>query len=75
MNTDELWKWYKSVVDGKVERKAGSIILCADDGTEVMRYNFFEGWPCRWKSFAMNASRTETMIEELEIAVERIERG
>jgi phage tail-like protein len=75
LNNSELWDWFKAVADGRVERKAGSIILCADDGSEVMRYNFYEGWPCRWKSFEMNALYNDTMVEEIEIAVERIERG
>jgi len=76
VNTDELWKWYKNVADGKIERKSGSIILAGDDGSEIMRYNFYEAWPCRWKSFKLNAaSKTKSIIEELEIAVEKIERG
>jgi phage tail-like protein len=76
VNTDELWIWYKSVIDGKVDRRSGSIILTGDDGSEIMRYNFFEAWPCRWKSFVLNASsKTKSIIEELEIAVEKIERG
>lgn len=74
-NSDELWNWYKAVVNGEVERKSGSIILCADDASEIMRYNFFEGWPCRWKSLVLDASKTDALVEELEIAVEKIERG
>ena len=76
VNTDELWVWYKAVVDGKVERKAGSIIVLDDSGGEILRYNFFEAWPCRWKSFVLDAAvPTEGLVEELEIAVEKIERG
>jgi phage tail-like protein len=75
VNSQELWNWFKAVADGNVERRAGSIILGADDGSEVLRYNFFEGWPCRWKSFSLDASVSEALVEELEIVVERIERG
>lgn len=76
VTSSELWDWYKNVADGKVERKSGSIILVGDDGSEIMRYNFFEAWPCRWKSFVMDSSSaTESIIEELELAVEKIERG
>lgn len=75
VNTDELWKWYKKVIDGKVERKSGSIIVCADDMTEIFRYNFFEAWPCRWKSLELEGGSAEGLVEELEIAVEKIERG
>src|SRR5512133_3611304 len=35
VNTDELWQWRKKVIEGKIERKSGSIILCADDNSEV----------------------------------------
>jgi phage tail-like protein len=71
--TSELWNWFRQVVIGRVERRSGSIILLADDASEILRYNFYEGWPCRWKSFDMSALQSGTMVEELEIAVERIE--
>jgi phage tail-like protein len=74
-NTDELWTWRKSVVDGRVERKCGSIVLCDDAGGEIMRYNFFDAWPCRWKSSMLSAKERGTVFEEIEIVVEKIERG
>ncbi len=74
-NSEELWKWRKAVIDGKVERRAGSIILSGDDGSEIMRYNFFEGWPCRWSWGPLDGIDNGTAVEELEIAVEKIERG
>jgi len=73
--SDELWKWHKAVTDGRVERKSGSIILCDDTGSEIMRYNFFEGWPCRWKISELSARDRGTLVEEIEIVVEKIERA
>jgi phage tail-like protein len=73
--SEELWQWMKATLDGTVERKAGSVILAADDGSEILRYNFFEAWPCRWKGFELDGKGTGVAIEELEIAVEKIERG
>ncbi len=75
VNTDELWQWRKKVIDGVVERKSGSVILCADDGSEIMRYNFFEGWPCKWKGFSLDGKGNDVTVEEVELAVEKIERG
>jgi phage tail-like protein len=75
INTDELWNWRKAVIDGKVERKSGSIILCGDDASEIMRFNFFEGWPCRYSLSSLNGETDRTLFEEIEIAVEKIERG
>lgn len=73
--TDELWRWYKSVLDGRIERKSGSIIICGDDGSEIMRYNFFEAWPCRYRTCVLSALGSGTIMEEIEMAVEKIERG
>ena len=75
VNSDEFWKWRKAVVDGKVERKSGSIILLDDSGGEVMRYNFYEGWPCVWKGFELDGQGTDATVEEVQIAVEKIERA
>lgn len=72
---DELWQWRKKVVDGAVERKSGSIILCDDDGSEIMRYNFFEGWPSKWKGFQLDGKGTDVNVEEIELAVEKLEKG
>ncbi len=75
INTTELWDWRKKVIEGKIERKSGSVILCADDGSEIMRYNFFEAWPSKWKGFTLDGKGTDVNVEEIELAVERVERG
>ncbi len=75
LNSSELWDWFRAAADGQVHRRAGSVILCADDGSEITRYNFFEAWPCRWKSFALDSSSREGLVEELELVTERIEHG
>jgi len=75
LNNGELWEWFKAAVDGRVERKAGSVIVCDDTGGEICRYNFFEGWPCRWKGLELRADVPGSLVEEIEIAVEVIERG
>jgi phage tail-like protein len=75
INTDELWNWRKKVIEGKVERKSGSVILCADDGSEIVRYNFFEAWPSKWKGFTLDGKGGDVTVEEVELAVEKIERG
>ena len=74
-NNAGLWNWYKKVIDGKVVRKSFSIIVCDDEGNELYRYNCFEAWPCRWKSLALNAEDSNNLIEEIEIAVEKVEKG
>ncbi|MFT7579220.1 MAG: phage tail-like protein [Myxococcota bacterium] len=71
----ELWTWRKSVIAGNVDRKSGSIILCADNGDEIMRYNFFDAWPTKWKGLNLDGKGTDNTVEELTITIERLERG
>jgi len=75
VNSTDLWEWFKQVTDGRVERKSGSVIVLDDTGQEIFRYNFFEAWPCRWKSLELTTDTPGSLIEELEIAMEKFERG
>lgn len=68
-----LYDWRKTVLDGKTERKNGSIVLRDEAGKDVLRWNFFEGWPVKWEGPALNAETNEVAIETLEIALERLE--
>ena len=71
----ELYDWYKDVVNGKIERKSGSIILLDLEGNEAMRWNFFEAWPTKWDGPDFTAKGNDVAIETLEIAHERVERA
>lgn len=66
----ELWEWRKKSIDGKVERKNGSIVLYNDAGEEKIRWNFMDGWPTKWTGPSFNATGNEVAIETLEIAHE-----
>ncbi len=72
-NDEALWQWRKSVIDGKVDRRSGSVILCSDDGTEITRFNFFDAWPTKWKGFNLDGKGTDTTVEEITLTIERLE--
>ena len=71
----ELWDWRQSAMDGKVERKNGSIVLLDDTGTEQLRWNFREGWPSKWTGPTFNATGNEVAIETLEIVHEGVSKA
>jgi phage tail-like protein len=74
--TDDLWQWRKNIEDGKIDRRAGSVIVLDQDGeTEVARYNFYEGWPCKWYVPDMDSDSSSMAIEKVEIAIEKVERA
>lgn len=68
----DLWAWRKTAMEGKVERKNGSIIMLDDTGAEKLRWNFVAGWPTKWTGPTFNASGNEVAIESLEIAHEGV---
>ena len=69
-----LLKWYQTVMDGKVERKEGSIVVYDLAGAEIDRWNFESAWPSKWSASDLEAGSDSVMIEEVTIAVERMER-
>ncbi|NIM14309.1 MAG: phage tail protein [Candidatus Aminicenantes bacterium] len=74
-DSDELWKWRKSVVDGNIERKNGSIVLLDDSGSEKIRWNFVNAWPSKWEAPGFNAGGNEIAVETLTIAHEGVDRA
>lgn len=75
MADDQLWNWRMDVVAGRVERKSGSIIVCADDASEVCRFNFYDAWPAKAAGFSQDGKGTGVNIEEYTLTIERLERG
>jgi phage tail-like protein len=71
----QFWMWRQNCMDGKVERKNGSIVLFDDTGTEKIRWNFTEAWPSKWTGPGMKASGNEVAIEAVELTHEGIKRG
>jgi len=71
----ELVDWYRDVTRGNVDRRNGSVVVTDLDGTERVRWNFFQGWPARWDGPDFNAEGTDVAVETLEIAHEGIERA
>ncbi|NIM91631.1 MAG: phage tail protein [Candidatus Aminicenantes bacterium] len=74
VTNDELWNWRKKVVEGNIERKSGSIVITRSNREQILRIDFYDAWPVRWKLSTLDSMGNECLIEELEIAVEKLER-
>ena len=65
----EFYNWMKQTIEAQeISRKNGSIILYAPDGKAKMRWDFLNGWPCRWEGPRFESMEHEIAIETLEIA-------
>jgi len=71
----DLWNWRKSIVEGDIDRRNGSIVLLDDKRNEVVRWNFRNGWISKWEGPTLNAKANEVAIETIEIAHEGLERA
>ena len=70
----ELYDWYRDVVNGKIQRKNGSIIVLDLEGNEKVRWNFLNAWPTKWDAPDFTAKGNDIAIDMLELAVEGTER-
>jgi len=68
-----LWQWRKAIVNGQIDRRNGVIILMDEARTDVVRWQFRNGWPAKWEGPDLDASSNEVAIETLEIAHEGLE--
>lgn len=74
-DSDELWKWRATVMDGKTERKNGSIVLLDEKGQEKLRWNFVNAWPSKWTGPAFNSTGNSVAVESLELTHEEIKKA
>jgi phage tail-like protein len=74
-DSDELWRWYRTVVEGKPERKNGSIVLLDDTGQEKIRWNFVNAWPTKWTGPSFNSTSNAVAVEALDIAHEEVKKA
>lgn len=69
----DLWKWRKTVLDGKTERHSGAIVLRNEGREAALRWTFREAWPRKWEGPAFNAKTNEVAIETMELVHEGLE--
>ena len=71
----DLYDWHRDAVNGKVQRRNGSIVLLDRQGQERMRWNFVNAWPSKWDGPDFNAEGNDIAIETLELAHEGVTRA
>jgi phage tail-like protein len=70
---NELALWYRQIVNGVDDRRNGSVVLLDEQFGDVVRWNFYEAWPCKLEGPTLNAGTSEAAIVALELCVEKTE--
>ena len=74
-DSQELYDWHLTAVNGQIERKNGSVILQDDTGEEKLRWNFFSAWPTKWDGPDFDAKGNDIAINTLTVSCERVEKA
>ena len=70
-----LWDWMMLGAQGKVERRDISIVMLDTTGTEAMRWNLLNAWPCEWHGQALSTIEKGIAIESLVITYDELARA
>ena len=62
---DLLWNWYEEVINGKINRKNGTVYLLDHEGLPAMWWDFHEAYPVKWDGPTLNASSSTVATETL----------
>lgn len=74
-DSDVLWKWHRDVVDGKVKRKSGRIILMDYEGNEKWHWTFEDAYPVKWVGPDFKADNRSIAIESLDLVHNGLKKG
>ena len=66
-DSDVLWKWHQDVINGKIARKSGYIILLDSEGNEKWRWNFIDAYPAKWVGPDLRADSNTVAFEAVEL--------
>ncbi|HEX9435852.1 MAG TPA: phage tail protein [Candidatus Limnocylindria bacterium] len=72
----ELWTWFMTGVQGKVERRNVSIVMLdPDDITPVLQWDLINAWPSEWRGAPLDALAREIAIESMTLVCESVQRA
>ncbi|HWS90137.1 MAG TPA: phage tail protein [Pyrinomonadaceae bacterium] len=74
-DSDELWRWRQTAIDGRTVRKNGSIVLLNEAGEEKLRWNFHDAWCSKWTGPSFNSTSTAVAVESIEITHEELRKA
>jgi phage tail-like protein len=72
----ELWTWFLTAIEGRVERKNVSIVLMDSQGASpVTQWDLVNAWPSSWQGAPLDALGNEAAIESLTLVFETLRRS
>jgi len=74
-DNNELWNWFRNIVNGIPDRRNGSIFLMDEQRNDVLRWDFENAWIKKIDAPSFNATANEVAVERVEIVHEGVTLG
>jgi phage tail-like protein len=74
-DADALWRWYKDVMSGCIERKRVTIVLRSQAGEDKWRWVFSKACPVKWTGPELKAGTAEIAFESIELIHQGLQSG
>jgi len=71
---DGLWAWHQDLLQGRVQRKNGTVYLLDRNGLPVLWWNFKGALPIKWVGPNLNARSSEVAVEKVELVHQGLSR-
>lgn len=75
LGDDFLWQWHQDVVDGRVQRRTLTVVLCDEAGSERWRWLVERAYPVKWSGSDLEAASSQVLVESVEFAHHGLRRG
>ena len=72
---NQLWRWHQGVIEGKFERKNGTIYLLDKTHVPVTWWNFKKAFPSKWTGPELRATSNDVAIESVELIHQGLSSG
>ncbi len=66
-DSNDLWNWYKCVMDGIISRKGVTVVLMDSLGKDKKRWTFWGAYPIKWTGPELKASSSAIAFESIEM--------
>jgi phage tail-like protein len=74
-DSDTLWRWHQDVVAGRIQRRAGRILVFDSAGAEQWRWTFEGAYPIKWTGPELKADSSTLAFETVELVHQGIKKG
>ncbi len=65
--SNEIWNWFKKILQGNFERRHVSIVLVDQQGQEKQRWSFIEALPVKWTGPEFKSGQSGGAIQSLQL--------